>query len=245
MKIKVRHIEDIAVVDVQGRININSSRLIEAVGSLLNEGIRKIIINLENVDFIDYNGLSVIAITYKSTLNNKGEMKLCGISSGILELFNVVKLDEVFDIHTDLEEALDSFRHKKPVKKTKEEILEQPLRRRFKRLDIDIPVNYRLSKAAHKGEVQLYSGRLANMSGAGIFIRTINILPPGSEVDMEVGLKKGEEPKRLRGVVMWLADKDLQPDFYPGMGVAFIELSPRAQEGIIEFIEKHTVHRRG
>jgi anti-sigma B factor antagonist len=230
-------------VEIEGRININSSKLIETVGSILDSGVCKIIINMEGVDFVDYNGLSVLAIAYKSTLNSKGMMKLCGISLHILELLRVVKLDELFEIYDDEKQALESFKARK--KSTKKETVEQPLRRRFTRLDIDIPVHYRLSKGlSGKGERELYTGRMANISGAGVFIRTINVFPTGSEVSLEIVFSKEKPPLCLRGIVLWVADKSLQPDLYPGMGVGFMDLAPSAQERIIEFVERNIVHRR-
>ena len=245
MKIRTRYIDDIAVVEIEGRININSSKLIETVGSILDSGVYKIIINMGGVDFVDYNGLSVLAIAYKSTLNSKGMMKLCGISLHILELLRVVKLDDLFEIYDDEEQALASFKARKRSAKKEKAEAEQPLRRRFTRLDIDIPIHYRLSKGlSGKGDRELYTGRMANISGAGVFIRTINVFPTGSEVALEMVFSKDKPPLCLRGVVLWVADKSLQPDLYPGMGVGFMDLAPSAQEKIIEFVEKNIVHRR-
>lgn len=244
MKIKVSYCGDIAIVEVEGKVNINSSKLIETVGSLTEGGVTKIIVDIQNVDFIDYNGLSVLAIAYKSVLNRKGIMKLCGASLHIMELLRVVKLDDVFEIYNNLQEALASF--KKKGKAAKAEIRGEPLRRRFKRLKMDIPIYYRLGhRLSDKGEGELYSGRIENISGAGVFVRTINILPPGSEVVLEIALDRLRKLRSLKGRVLWLADEDLQPDLYPGMGVEFTELSAQAQEEIIEFIEKNMVQRRG
>jgi anti-sigma B factor antagonist len=243
MKIRVRYTDDIAIVDIDGRININSSKLIETVGSLLDDGARKIIVNMEKIDFIDYNGLSVLAITFKSALNSKAVLKICGASMHIMELLRVVKLDEIFELFKDVDEAVDSF--KKSEKMTKEEILEQPLRRRFQRLDIDIPISYKLTDVAHsKAQGHLHTGRIANISGAGVFVRSINILPPGSKVRLYLSVKNSKESHELEGIVMWLADKGLQPDLYPGMGIAFLDISPNTQEEIILFIEKHITTRR-
>lgn len=244
MKISVKYINDAAIIEVAGKININSAKLIETVGSLSDSGIRKIIIDIQNVDFIDYNGLSVLAIAYKSILHRKGIMKLSGVSLHILELLRIVKLDDVFEIYNNVKDALASF--KEAERMTKTELLKKPLRRRFRRLDMDIPVCYRLGqRLSRKGGGELYTGRMANISGAGIFIRTINILPPGSEVNIEISLRRHEKPKSLKGRVLWVADQDLQPELYPGMGVEFTGLPPQAQEEIIEFIEENIVHRRG
>lgn len=244
VKIKVRQKADVTIIEVEGKVNINSYKLIETVGFLMDQGVTRIIIDMQKVDFIDYNGLSVLAITYKSALNRKGMMKLSGVSLHALELLRIVKLDDVFDIYNTLKEALASF--KKNARASKAEMLEKPFRRRFQRLKMDIPIYFRLSRRlAHKGEDELYSGRMANISGAGVFVHTINILPPGSEVDVEIVMERLKKPRVLKGMVLWAADKELQPDLYPGMGIGFSGLSRQAQEEIIEFIEKNVVHRKG
>jgi anti-anti-sigma factor len=238
MKIKLKHIKDIAVLSIEGRIDINSSGLIEAVGRLLKKGSAKIVIDMKDINFIDYNGLSVLAITYKNALNNKCVMKLCGISLQIQELFRIVKLDDIFEIYNDLDEVLEVFTHKATVNKRK--VFEQPWRRRFIRLDLDMPIVYRLTKGPrYKAGDNLYSGRMANLSGAGLFIRSIQLLPLGSKVLLEIVFEKGQDPKQFQGTVIWLADKGFQPELYPGMGVAFTGLSSYAQETVIEYIEKH------
>ena len=45
------------------------------------------------------------------------------------------------------------------------------------------------------------------------------------------------------GRVIWLADKELQPHAYPGMGVEFVNLDKHTQTKIIDFIDKHLVLR--
>jgi anti-anti-sigma factor len=244
MKIKISHIKDIAVIAIDGKININSSKLIETVGLLLDKGTSKMIVDMHNVDFVDYNGLSVLAITYKNALNYKSLMKLCNISLHIQELLKVVKLDDVFEIYDSLNDALLSFQHEGGLVQHVEH--EQPLRRRFTRLEMDVPVTYKLVKGPCIGsESHLYCGRMENISGAGLFLRTIHMLPLGSEVAVEVVLDSNKEPKCFNGIVMWLADKGIQPELYPGMGISFTDISSRSQVEILEFIERHTVHRKG
>jgi anti-sigma B factor antagonist len=244
MKIKINYIKDIAVIAIDGKININSSKLIETVGVLLDKGTSKVIVDMNNVDFVDYNGLSVLAITYKNALNYNSAMKLCNISLHIQELLKVVRLDDVFEIYDNIDDALESFKHEAGVVQLADR--EQPLRRKFARLEMDIPVTYKLVKDARSGSSgHLYSGRMENISGAGLFLRTIHILPLGSEVTVEVILDSTKEPKRFNGIVMWIADNGIQPELYPGMGIAFTDISTGAQVEILEFIERHMVHRKG
>ncbi|MDD5504897.1 MAG: anti-sigma factor antagonist [Candidatus Omnitrophica bacterium] len=246
MKIKINYIKNIAVLTVDGKININSSKLIESVAGLLDKGVSKLIIDMQKVDFVDYNGLSVIAITYKNVLNNNSAMKLCGIAPHIQELFRVVKLDDVFEIYNDINSAVSGFEVATDGIRAKSRPGIQPLRRKFARLDMDIPVTYRLSLPGKCfATTEILTGRIENISGAGLFVRSINLLPPGSEVSVGVKLNNDQEPRYFNGVVMWLADKNLQPWLFPGMGIAFTDISYGIRENILQFIEKNATHRKG
>jgi len=239
VKIKVKYLKDeIAALDIGGGIDINSSALIETVGKLVKKGINKFIINLNDVDFIDYNGLSVLAIAYKSVLNSKGIVKLVHVPNHVMELLRIVRLDNVFDIYKNVDDALESFDGKKQAKKQQEPHDEHPLRRRFTRLDMDINVYYKKSDASPT-EASLHSGLAGNISGAGLFLRTINMLPAGTKVDLDIVIPEQKKCISMKGIVMWLADKQLQPQFYPGMGVCFLDDNRKAQEELISFIEKN------
>lgn len=237
MKIEVRYQNNIAIIGIVGEIDINSSALIELVGKLSKEGINKIIVNLDEVDFIDYNGLSVLAIAYKSVLNNKGAVKLANVPTHVMELLYIVKLDNVFSIYADVDKAIESFEHKGKASK-KDKLAEQPLRRRFIRLDMDLTIYYKKTERGPKENI-LYSGLAGNISGAGLFLRGINVVPAGTKVDLDIVLPETKKCISAKGIVMWLADKQLQPDLYPGMGVQFLDISPKTQEDLLNFIEKN------
>lgn len=243
MDIKVDYREDVAVISVIGKVNINSSKLIETVGSLIDAGTHKIIVDMEDVDFIDYNGLSVLAIAYKSAMNHNCAMKLCGLSDNMRQLLRIVKLDDVFGVYKDVDGALSSF--KKPgSSRAAMPLQDQPLRRRFKRLMMDIPINFRIDRRSFHGPgAEFQDGRVANISGSGIFIRTINILPPGTKVEIELFLEGRDKPISLNGFILWVADANIQPDFYPGIGVALTDISPRTQKSLIDFIDKNISRR--
>lgn len=66
MSIRVREVENVSILDIDGNVDINSSEIIETVGWLINTGKLYILLNLENVDLVDYSGLSVLAIAYKN-----------------------------------------------------------------------------------------------------------------------------------------------------------------------------------
>lgn len=233
MAVRIREVNGINILDIEGRVDINSSDIIETVGWLTSTGKVNIILNLENVDMVDYSGLSVLAIAYKNTVNHKGKLKLLNVPLGAMELLKVVKLEGVIESYVDEESAVNSFYDAEVVKLN--------MRRRFARLDIHLTVKYK--SAGQTKKPKALEGRVLNMSAAGLYIYTPHTLPLNTQVGLEFILPGHRAPLEMRGKVSWLADKEIQSHFYPGMGVSFIHLSPRDEKAIIEFIDKNVSHR--
>ncbi|MAQ16982.1 MAG: hypothetical protein CMN30_19590 [Sandaracinus sp.] len=76
---------------------------------------------------------------------------------------------------------------------------------------------------------------IENISEMGIFVRTDDPLPPGTELTLR--FTAGEERIELDGSVMWInpvrEDGD-NPN--PGMGVRFDSLSPNDRERIVDLV---------
>lgn len=233
MAIRIREIDNVNIIDVEGRIDINSSDIIETVGWLVNTGKVNIILNLENVDLVDYNGLSILAITYKNILNHKGKFRLLHVPLSVAELFKVVKLDAVFEAYSDEEAAVHSF-----FEADTEKI---HLRRKFTRLDIHLTVKYTVTGSDKSPKS--FTGQVLNISAAGLYIYTTNTLPINTALDLEFSLPHLPAALVANGRVVWLADKEIQPHAYPGMGVAFAHLTSDKEKAIIDFIDKNITHR--
>lgn len=232
MPVRIRESKNINILDVEGHVDINSSDLIETVGWLTSTGKINIVLNLESVDMVDYNGLSILAIAYKNIVNHKGKMKLIGVSTSVMELFKVVKLDSVFDIYMDEESAVNSFFDK--------ETSSLKLRRKFTRLDIHLTANYRIWGTT---EGKALVGTILNISAAGMYIYTPDILPINTRIDAEIFFPGASKPFRSEGRVAWISDKEIQPHSYPGMGITFLHLDAESERLIIDFIDKNIIHR--
>jgi anti-anti-sigma factor len=233
MEIRKRFARDIVILYITGQIDINSAALIERTGQFLKDGIKKILLNFASVTMVDYNGLSILAITYKNAVNQKGVVKLCNVPRHIGQLLKTARLDMTFEIYPDEDTALKCFNVS-----TKVDTL--TLRRRFKRIDVNIPVYYKTGLSANE---KMNRGKILNMSGEGIYIYTKETLPASSQVYMEIRLGRGKKPLTLMGEVVWLADKEIQPHSYPGMGIKFATIERKAQEQIISFIDKNLTTR--
>lgn len=233
MPLRFRESGNITIIDIDGNVDINSSDIIEVIGYFLNSGKLNFIINLENVNLVDYSGLSVLAIAYKNAVNHKGRVKFLHVGPQIIELFKMVKLENVFEVYSDEESAIRSF--------YAEEGSVLPLRRKFKRLDISLKAKYWL--IGNQRRPKVFVGEVLNLSAAGAYIFSKYTFPINSQLELELIL-----PGEIKFIdatvrVIWLADKELQLHFYPGMGVAFIHLSPEKEMAVIDFIDKNITHR--
>ena len=232
MNIRVRQEGSVILLHLEGTIDINSAILIETTGQLVRQGHLKILCDFKDIGRVDYEGLSVLAVAYQNVVNRNGMMKFCNVPAYVKELFKTGNFDAMFDVYDDANAAMRAF-------DTVSKIDKLYLRRRFNRLELHIPVMFSVPSDPQSKPVR---GRMLNISGAGVFIYTKHLLPLSTRINLEIKLENGKTHK-LEGTVIWIADKDMQPRCYPGMGVQFTNLNPDDQKGIIDFIEKNITHR--
>ena len=200
---------------------------------MLNYGKLNFIINLENVNMVDYSGLSVLAIAYRSVLNHKGKIKFLNVPPQVTELFKIVKLENVFEAYSDEQAALNSF-----YEDTGSSV---PLRRRFKRLEINLKVKYWLLGSQRRPKI--FEGAIYNLSPAGLYIFSRYTFPVNSQLDIEMSMPGQIKLTDATVRVIWVADKELQPHYYPGMGAAFVNLGLEKERSIVDFIDKNITSR--
>jgi anti-sigma B factor antagonist len=112
MKITSRLLNDIVIFDIDGEIkrsDITDITLHQLVKDQLDAGRRKILLNFEQVEFIDSFGVGEILASYISIHNLGGKLKLVRISKKLYLIFQVTGLTRVLDISEDEEAALKSF----------------------------------------------------------------------------------------------------------------------------------------
>ena len=81
----------------------------EDLKSLFNKPETKLILNLEGIRFIDSSGFGVFLSILKTANNNHGQFKLCNIEPEVMELFRLLQLHNVFEIHNNLDDCIKSF----------------------------------------------------------------------------------------------------------------------------------------
>lgn len=96
-------------------VNINRATLEEAekFKSLLFEkiqiGIKKVIIDLSECEFIDSTFLGSLVVSLKKTTGSGGDLRLIGFKPSVETMFELTRMYRVFESFKTKEEAISSF----------------------------------------------------------------------------------------------------------------------------------------
>ncbi|PSL42464.1 anti-sigma B factor antagonist [Salsuginibacillus halophilus] len=108
MNMEVAHTreEDKDLLKVAGEIDAYTApELREALVPLTEKEGNLVVVDLENVDYIDSTGLGIFIGALKSAHNYNGDLKIIGLNERVHRLFSITGLDEVIDIGEEREEA--------------------------------------------------------------------------------------------------------------------------------------------
>jgi anti-sigma B factor antagonist len=111
MQIEERAIGDVVVLDLKGKVTLGEGDelLKDKVNSMVNQGHKKIVLNLAEVPYIDSAGLGEIVRTYTTVSRQGGSLKLLGLTKRITDLLSITKLLTVFETYESESDAVRSF----------------------------------------------------------------------------------------------------------------------------------------
>ena len=111
MKIKERKRDGVAIIELSGKLmgGPDAETIDETIKTLLHEGVKNIVVNLEKVRWVNSTGLGILISGYTTVKKSGGELKLLKVSDRIENIFIVSKLYTVFESFDDEDEAIRSF----------------------------------------------------------------------------------------------------------------------------------------
>jgi anti-sigma B factor antagonist len=111
MVIEERIIGDVTILDLKGKMTLGEGDelLKDKINSLIHQGQKKLLLNLEGVPYIDSAGLGEIVRTYTTVSRQGGNLKLVNLTKRITDLLSITKLLTVFETFDSEPEALKSF----------------------------------------------------------------------------------------------------------------------------------------
>jgi anti-sigma B factor antagonist len=112
-RIDVAKTGDVSVVKFQDRKILDEASIqelgLELFALVELENRKSILLNFTGVEFLSSAALGKLITLDRKVKSHKGRLKLCNIRPEILEVFQITKLNKVFDIRTEEAEAIAAF----------------------------------------------------------------------------------------------------------------------------------------
>jgi anti-sigma B factor antagonist len=112
MQLDDRIVGDVAVVTVSGEITLKRNRstmLHDKVRSVLQQGHKKVLVDLAGVSFVDSAGLGELVQTNSMVKDQGGALKLSSPAGRLREMLTVTKLTTIVNVYDTEAQALASF----------------------------------------------------------------------------------------------------------------------------------------
>ncbi|MGQ0764172.1 MAG: STAS domain-containing protein [Gemmatimonadota bacterium] len=110
MSFAIKKQGDVCVVSVEGQLIVgNRQELKQRVLDELERGERRFLVDFSQTGYIDSSGLGVLVSLSKKIRDAGGELRLACLNEDLKTLFELTKLDTLFQIAPSREVALKTF----------------------------------------------------------------------------------------------------------------------------------------
>ena len=111
MKLSITELEGVSVLEPKGKImgGPDATVLHEKLHDLIEQGKKKVIIDLIDVEWMNSTGLGILISGLTTLRNNGGELKLANVTEKIQSLFAITKLVGVFDSYDSVDDAIKAL----------------------------------------------------------------------------------------------------------------------------------------
>lgn len=111
MTLTEREVDDVTILDLKGRLVLDDGDLMfrDRINALVAKGRKKFVVCLRDVTYIDSCGIGVLISKLVSVRNKGGDLKLVHLSPRSHRVFDICRLDNVFEAFESEEEAVASF----------------------------------------------------------------------------------------------------------------------------------------
>ena len=113
MQIEASRVFDIVVIRLDGHF-IDEIVLAKSIESFKEAKAPKVLINFENVEFINSNCFRSLAQMHQLLITNGGDLRLCSLKHLVRQLFCIANLDSGYHIYSSEDEGIISFYNNLP-----------------------------------------------------------------------------------------------------------------------------------
>jgi anti-sigma B factor antagonist len=110
LEIKKRKEEKVTILEIEGEVDLYSSPGLrtELLG-LTNTKTKAVLVDLSNVKYMDSSGVATLVEALQQVGKYGGKLKLVNLREAVKDVFELSRLDKVFDIYQNLDEAKGAF----------------------------------------------------------------------------------------------------------------------------------------
>jgi len=110
MKIKTQNYNDVTVIEMQGELDYDAVELFRStIIEIVGESRTGIVLDMTNLGFIDSEGLEQLLWARDYCNENNSQLRLAGLDENCGKILEVTRLENEFDRHAELSEAVKSF----------------------------------------------------------------------------------------------------------------------------------------
>jgi anti-anti-sigma factor len=112
MDVSTRKVADVTIVDFKGRmaIGVSDSVLPTLIEEILDEGGKKILLNLSEMDYIDSNGLGELVQAFRESNRRGASLRLLKPQDRVTKTLRLTNLLPMFTVYDSEDEALEAFK---------------------------------------------------------------------------------------------------------------------------------------
>lgn len=112
MQIKEKIESDSTILTFKGDLlgEPDTTKIREKIHSLVSDGMKKIVIDLGGVNYMNSSGIGTLIAVLTTVRNGGGELKLANVGGKVQNLFVITQLVKVFDTYETIDRALASFK---------------------------------------------------------------------------------------------------------------------------------------
>lgn len=110
MEIIQEKVNDVAIVEIKGRLDVTTASDLEQVFTkLLGENQNKVLVECRELEYISSAGLRVLLNAAKQYNKVSGQIMLAGLSQNVKQVFEISGFTSIFPIYATRDEALKAF----------------------------------------------------------------------------------------------------------------------------------------
>jgi anti-sigma B factor antagonist len=107
----------IVIVSITGRIalGVEKGQIEEAIVGALQKGVRKIVIDLAHVSYIDSAGIGIIAFCFGKASQSGAQLAVAAADGRVTDVFRITRLDQVVTLFPDVDSACAALAARVPT----------------------------------------------------------------------------------------------------------------------------------